>query len=147
MACCRRRRLRCWPRISASSSPPPTTRPSTTASSSSTRRATSSPIADEEAIEALLETPPSNGVGSVEPAQDAVAGYVEHILEHFGCRLDGLRIAVDCANGAFSAIAPGVFEQLGAQVTTVAAAPDGENINVGCGATDLGVAAGGRAVG
>ena len=104
-------------------------------------------VADEEAIEALLDTPPSNGVGSVEPAQDAVAGYVEHILEHFGRPLDGLRIAVDCANGAFSAIAPGVFEQLGAQVTTVAAAPDGENINVGCGATDLGVAAGGRAVG
>src|SRR4051812_17349077 len=96
-------------------------------------------LADEEAIEALLDTPPSSGVGSVEPAQDAVAGYVEHILEHFGCGLDGLRIAVDCANGAFSAIAPGVLEQLGAQVTTVAAAPDGENINVGCGATDLGL--------
>ena len=94
-------------------------------------------IADEEAIEAMLETPPSNGIGSVEHAQEAVAGYVDHILEHFGGPLDGLRIAVDCANGAFSAIAPGVFEQLGAQVTTVAAAPDGENINVGCGATDL----------
>ncbi len=94
-------------------------------------------IADEEAIEAMLETPPSNGIGSVEYAEEAVAGYVDHILEHFGCPLDGLRIAVDCANGAFSAIAPGVFEQLGAQVTTVAAAPDGENINVGCGATDL----------
>ena len=53
-------------------------------------------------------------------------GYVDHILEHFGCPLDGLRIAVDCANGAFSAIAPGVFEQLGAEVTTVAAAPDGD---------------------
>ena len=94
-------------------------------------------VADEEAIDALLDTPPSNGIGSVEPAPDAVAGYVEHIMEHFGRPLDGLRIAVDCANGAFSAIAPGVFEQLGAQVTTVAAAPDGENINVGCGATDL----------
>ena len=70
-------------------------------------------------------------------AEDAVEGYVEHILEHFGSPLDGLRIAVDCANGAFSAIAPGVFERLGAQVTTVAAAPDGTNINVGCGATDL----------
>jgi len=94
-------------------------------------------VEDEEAIEGLLDTPPANSVGSVELAPDAVAGYVEHILEHFGCPLDGLRIAVDCANGAFSTIAPGVFEQLGAQVTTVAAAPDGENINVGCGATDL----------
>jgi phosphoglucosamine mutase len=48
-----------------------------------------------------------------------------------------MRIAVDCGNGAYSAIAAGVFEQLGAEVTTVAATPDGSNINVGCGATDL----------
>ena len=82
---------------------------------------------------------PGVGGGSVEPAHDAVVGYVEHILEHFGSRLDGLRVAVDCANGAFSGIAPGVFEELGAEVTTVAAAPDGTNINVGCGATDLGL--------
>ena len=60
-------------------------------------------------------------------------------LEHFGTDLHGLRIAVDCANGAYSAIAPGVFERLGADVTTVAATPDGSNINVGCGATDLGL--------
>ena len=90
----------------------------------------------EEAIEALLDSP-GHGRGSVEIAEDAAAGYVAHILEHFGSDLTGVRIAVDCANGAFSAIAPAVFEQLGAQVTTVAAAPDGSNINVGCGATDL----------
>ena len=91
---------------------------------------------DEEAIEELLDAPGVDG-GSVELAHDAVDGYVEHIMEHFGSRLDGLQVAVDCANGAFSAIAPGVFEELGAEVTTVAAAPDGTNINVGCGATDL----------
>jgi phosphoglucosamine mutase len=90
----------------------------------------------EEAIEALLDAP-GHGRGSVEIAEDAAAGYVAHILEHFGSDLTGLRIAVDCANGAFSEIAPAVFEQLGAQVTTVAAAPDGSNINVACGATDL----------
>ena len=94
--------------------------------------------ADEEAIEALLDAPTLGG-GAVEVANDAAVGYVAHILEHFGTRLDGLRIAVDCANGAYSAIAPGVFEQLGAQVTAVATAPDGLNINVGCGATDLGL--------
>ena len=93
---------------------------------------------DEEAIEALLDAPGVGG-GSVETADDAVDGYVDHVLEHFGARLDGLRIAVDCANGAYSAIAPGVFERLGADVTTVAAPPDGSNINVGCGATDLGL--------
>lgn len=91
---------------------------------------------EEEAIEALLDAP-AHGRGSVEIAEDAAAGYVAHILENFGSDLTGLRIAVDCANGAFSAIAPAVFEQLGAQVTTVAATPDGSNINVGCGATDL----------
>jgi phosphoglucosamine mutase len=92
--------------------------------------------ASEEAIEALLDAPALGG-GSVETAENAADGYVEHILGHFGSDLTGLRIAVDCANGAYSAIAPGVFEQLGAEVTTIAAAPDGTNINVGCGATDL----------
>jgi phosphoglucosamine mutase len=93
---------------------------------------------DEEAVEALLDAPAVGG-GSVETAGDAVVGYVDHVLEHFGTDLHGLRIAVDCANGAYSAIAPGVFERLGADVTTIAATPDGSNINVGCGATDLGL--------
>jgi phosphoglucosamine mutase len=48
-----------------------------------------------------------------------------------------LRIAVDCANGAYSEIAPNAFEQLGAEVTAIAAEPDGTNINLGSGATDL----------
>ena len=63
------------------------------------------------------------GGGSVEQADDAVEGYVEHVVEHFGSDLGGLRVAVDCANGALSAIAPGVFERLGAQVTAVGNAP------------------------
>jgi phosphoglucosamine mutase len=87
-------------------------------------------------IEALLDSA-ANGAGSIEEADDPVGGYVEHVVEHFGSDLSGLRIAVDCANGAFSHIAPGVFERLGAEVTPVAADPDGTNINVGCGATDL----------
>jgi phosphoglucosamine mutase len=92
--------------------------------------------ADELEIEALLDAPGIGG-GSVEHADDAVTGYVEHVVEHLGSDLSGLRIAVDCANGAYSAIAPGVFEELGAEVTAIASAPDGTNINVGCGATDL----------
>ena len=60
---------------------------------------------DELEIEGLLDAP-GNGGGAVEHADDAVDGYVEHILEHFGTDLTGLRIAVDCANGAFSHIAP-----------------------------------------
>ncbi|MET0761357.1 MAG: phosphoglucosamine mutase [Thermoleophilaceae bacterium] len=92
--------------------------------------------ADELEIEALLDTPGLGG-GAVERAEDAVEGYVEHLVEHFGSSLHRMRIAVDCANGAFSTIAPAVFERLGADVTPIAASPDGHNINVGCGATDL----------
>ena len=92
--------------------------------------------ADELEIEALMDTAGTGG-GSVEHAEDATGGYIEHIVENFGSDLTGLRIAVDCANGAYSAIAPGVFERLGAEVTALANAPDGSNINAGCGATDL----------
>ena len=91
---------------------------------------------DELEIEALFGATGPGG-GTTEDAHEAVEGYVDHILEHFGSDLTGLRVAVDCANGAYSAIAPGVFERLGADVTALAAAPDGTNINDGCGATDL----------
>ena len=94
--------------------------------------------ADEVEIESLMDATGPGG-GSVEEASDAIGGYVEHVVEHFGSDLSGLRIAVDCANGAYSAIAPGVFERLGAEVTALANAPDGTNINAGCGATDLGM--------
>ncbi len=92
--------------------------------------------ADELEIEALMDTPGPGG-GSIEHVEHAAAGYVDHVVEHFGSDLAGLRIAVDCANGAYSDIASGVFERLGAEVTSIASAPDGTNINVGCGATDL----------
>ena len=80
--------------------------------------------------------PAANG-GSIERLEGAAEGYLDHVLDRFGADLSGLRIAVDCANGAYSAIAPAAFERLGAEVTAIANAPDGENINVGCGATDL----------
>jgi phosphoglucosamine mutase len=54
-----------------------------------------------------------------------------------GLRLDGLRIALDCANGAGSQVAPEVFAELGATVDVAHADPDGKNINEGCGATEL----------
>ena len=92
--------------------------------------------ADEEAIEALLDAPATGG-GSIEPLGAATGRYLDTVLERFGGDLAGLAIAVDCANGAYSGIAPGAFERLGARVVAVADAPDGANINVGCGATDL----------
>jgi phosphoglucosamine mutase len=94
--------------------------------------------ADEEAIEALLDSPPRNEeAGQIDDLVVAVDSYLDHVLERFGTDLTGLKIGVDCANGAYSWIAPRAFAQLGAEVATIGVEPDGTNINVGCGATDL----------
>src|SRR5436190_1527939 len=94
--------------------------------------------AAEEEIEALLDAPPADQPGSVEETDEPTGFYVDHVVDKFGADLEGLRIAVDCANGAYSDIAPNVFEQLGADVRAFFDQPDGANINVGCGATDTG---------
>ena len=94
--------------------------------------------AAEEEIEALLnEDGPPDGGGRVDHVAVATESYLEHIVERFGSDLSDLKIVVDCANGAYSGIAPKAFEQLGAQVSTIGSDPNGTNINVGCGATDL----------
>jgi phosphoglucosamine mutase len=93
--------------------------------------------AAEEQIEALLDAPPAAQPGSVDRVEIAVDSYLEHVLERFGSDLSGLRIAVDCANGAYSGIAPQAFRALGAEVVATADDPNGSNINDGCGATDL----------
>jgi phosphoglucosamine mutase len=93
---------------------------------------------DEEEIEQLLGAPPRNpDQGRIDNVEVALGSYLDHVLHRFGADLSGLRIAVDCANGSYSAIAPATFEQLGAEVTVIGAKPNGRNINVGCGATDL----------
>jgi phosphoglucosamine mutase len=92
--------------------------------------------AAEEELEALLDAP-SPGGGQTARAQVAIESYLEHVVERFGSNLSDVRIAVDCANGAYSGIAPQVFERMGATVRPLANDPDGTNINVGCGATDL----------
>src|SRR5256714_3097585 len=71
--------------------------------------------AAEEEIEALLDAAAPGG-GEIDRVGVAVDSYLEHVLERFGADLTGLRIAVDCANGAYSDIAPGAFAKLGAQV-------------------------------
>ncbi len=92
--------------------------------------------ASEEEIEALLDAPERGG-GTVDRVDVATNSYLDHVLERFGTDLTGLRVAVDCANGAYSGIAPEAFERLGAEVTAIGDQPDGTNINEGCGATDL----------
>ena len=72
------------------------------------------------------------GGQGVEPYVAALVGSIE------GRSLDGLRIVLDCANGASSALAPHVFRRLGAKVDVIHAEPDGRNINDGCGSTHPG---------
>jgi phosphoglucosamine mutase len=90
----------------------------------------------EEQIETLLEADGPGGGASVDAADEA-GDYVAHVVDACGSDLSGLRIGIDCANGAFSAIAPHAFSQLGADVRAIGTEPDGSNINIGCGATDL----------
>ena len=94
------------------------------------------PDAAEEEIEGLLDAQPSGDTGAIEHAEDAGAQYLAHITEKFGSELVGLTVVVDCANGAFSALAPGALAKLGATVHAIGDRPDGTNINEGCGATD-----------
>jgi phosphoglucosamine mutase len=83
--------------------------------------------------------PTGHGVGRISTDAGAVALYEAHLAQTLeGRRLDGLRIVVDCANGAASAIAPRVLAALGAQVTALHDSPDGANINDKCGSTDPG---------
>ncbi|HEY7546467.1 MAG TPA: phosphoglucosamine mutase, partial [Blastocatellia bacterium] len=65
--------------------------------------------------------------------------YIDHLVEQVGggLSLEGMRIGIDCANGAASRIAPQVFERLGAKTTVICASPDGKNINEDCGSLHL----------
>ncbi len=91
---------------------------------------------EEEAIEKLLDEPGENG-GQVYAGLDVDRQYVDLVCERFGSPLAQLRLVADCANGAMFEVAPAALERLGGHVVTVGNEPDGTNINVGCGATDL----------
>jgi phosphoglucosamine mutase len=77
-------------------------------------------------------------VGRVVVEADASVVYEEHLLATTPHRLDGIKVVVDCANGAASFIAPDVYERAGAQVIAIHSSPDGLNINENCGSTHLG---------
>jgi len=95
----------------------------------------------ENAIEARLsepwDRPIGDQVGRVRLDHGAIAAYEQHLLESLPNELAGLKIVVDCANGAASVIAPEVLRSAGAEVIAIHAAPDGLNINDGCGSTHL----------
>lgn len=77
----------------------------------------------------------SDHLGKAKRLDDAVGRYIEYAKSSFprGLRLDGLKIVVDCANGAAYKVAPTVLWELGAEVVPVAVNPDGFNINKDCG--------------
>jgi len=91
-------------------------------------------------IEQALATPRAQDgtVGRVRALEDAHADYLSALHARFE-RLDlsGLRIALDCANGATHRVAPEIFRRLGADLDVFADAPDGRNINAGCGSTHV----------
>jgi phosphoglucosamine mutase len=97
----------------------------------------------ESEIEALLETDlaarlvPAPQLGRAARLEDASGRYIEYVKNTFpkGLRLDGLKIVVDCANGAAYKVAPRILYELGADVVPIGVAPDGTNINKLCGAT------------
>jgi phosphoglucosamine mutase len=81
--------------------------------------------------------PTGAGVGRLRDLPDAADRYADYLLGTLVHKLDGLRVVVDCAHGAASLIGPAVLARAGADVTAIAAAPDGENINDGVGSTHL----------
>jgi phosphoglucosamine mutase len=95
----------------------------------------------ERKVEACIEKGPSrraapSDLGRAKRLDDAGGRYIEFVKQSFpkGLRLDGLRVVVDCANGAAYRVAPTVFWELGAEVFPIGVNPDGFNINRECGA-------------
>ena len=80
---------------------------------------------------------PSDKIGRAKRVDDSQARYIEFAKRTFprNLRLDGMRIVIDCANGAAYKVAPEVLWELGADIVTIGVTPDGTNINLDCGST------------
>ena len=94
----------------------------------------------EERIEGLVDSAhsggPAGGTGELSDSEDL---YVKHTLESLeGRSLEGLRLVLDCSNGAAFRTSPEAFTRAGAELTVINADPDGVNINAGCGSQHLG---------
>ena len=98
--------------------------------------------ADEMAIEALMAKSPAMAaapdIGRARRIEDARGRYIHSAKSTFPeqLRLDGLKIVIDCANGAAYQVAPSALWELGAEIIAVGVSPNGININDGCGSTD-----------
>ena len=93
----------------------------------------------EDGIESILggqwERPVGDAVGRIEDAAEMAGAYVDHLVGSIDASVAGLRIVVDCANGATSGVAPEALRRAGADVVVINASPDGININASCGST------------
>jgi phosphoglucosamine mutase len=102
---------------------------------------TGSKLADQ--IEAKIESvlgktvESANGAGKVIEDLDAKESYIQNLLKSLDGNLSGLKVVVDCANGAASFVAPELLKRAGAEVIAISASPNGLNINDNCGSTHL----------
>jgi phosphoglucosamine mutase len=94
-------------------------------------------LAIETELDAPMETVISRELGRAERMEDAAGRYIEFCKSTFpmGQNLRGLKVVVDCANGATYHVAPQIFDELGAEVVAVGVSPNGLNINEECGST------------
>jgi len=108
-------------------------------SSEGTKLCDATELQIEDYLDRELKTVSSDKLGKVERVEDASGRYIEFCKRAIptNISLEGLRIVVDCANGATYHVSPHVFSELGADVIEVATNPDGLNINHDCGATSL----------
>ncbi|GAA4597405.1 phosphoglucosamine mutase [Actinoplanes octamycinicus] len=94
----------------------------------------------EKAIEdghGLVGRPTGASIGRVHDLLDGAEHYVKHLVESIPHRLEGIKVVVDCANGAASEVGPVAYREAGAEVIAIHAEPDGLNINEECGSTHL----------
>ena len=95
----------------------------------------------EQAIEARIgepwDRPTGSGVGRAIVDESARERYLKHLLSSVTTSLKGLKIVVDCANGAASTVSPEAYRRAGAEVISIFDSPNGWNINDGCGSTHL----------
>lgn len=91
----------------------------------------------EEMVAGEIEPAQANNIGRAKRIDDGRFRYAERVKSTFpsGMRLDGLKVVIDCANGAAHKVAPEVLWEMGATVIPVGVAPNGYNINDGCGST------------
>ncbi len=85
----------------------------------------------------LVGRPTGAGIGRVHDLLDGAEHYIKHLVAATPHRLDGIRVVVDCANGAASEVGPAAYEEAGAEVIAIHAEPDGLNINDDCGSTHI----------